>query len=168
MGLCRLGSQTTLARPSGAFDCIKGWFSARLPCGFLWHVDRCSAQRPVESVARNFGDSRYLDKKVRMIQTTDFHRRCDRKGFPEELLADVTRTHELLNVCRVVHERNNVAHLATHARENGRYVFKDLANLSAHISSANDLTGLIESNLALQMNNLPVALNHGHRESAKW
>jgi hypothetical protein len=102
----------------------------------------------VESVARNFGDSRYFDKKVRMIQTTDFHRRCDRKGFPEELLADVARTHELLNVCRVLHERNNVAHLATHARENGRYVFKDLANLSAHIPSADDLIGLIESNLA--------------------
>jgi len=103
-----------------------------------------------------------------MIQTTDFHRRCDRKRFPEELLADVTRTHELLNARRVMHERDNVTHLATHARENGRYVFKDLANLNVHIPSADDLAGLIESNLTLQMNNLPVALDHGHRESAKW
>lgn len=65
-------------------------------------------------------------------------------------------------------ERNDITHLTAHAREYVLDVFKDLANLSTHVLGADDLALSVESNLALQVNDLAVALDDGHRERAEW
>jgi hypothetical protein len=97
----------------------------------------------------------------------DFDRGGDGKRSCEKLSADIACRHELLDIDGIVDERNDVAHPPTHGSEHIPNILQNLAHLSMHLIGAHHLAISVERDLALQVNNLALALNDGHREGAE-
>ena len=103
----------------------------------------------------------------RWIVQADYLHRSDWKGFSEKLTSDVPGLHELLNISDEVGQAENVSRHPSDSGQNVLYVLKRLASLCGHVALPHDSAIPIESNLAFQVDDLALALDHAHRKCAE-